>query len=179
MLWLDFCGAVIHFHTQSVAGNISYLLGSDHLNQTTVNGPILWCKSETTKYITKTTKSTCFTLSSGVHGVSAQALGAQPTGADGVAGFWGAGPKPSGGQPVEGVILVLRQCAGDAVCGFYPGKWKHWRTTWHSMCDAAKSSRVRHITQGNLTRFWHLCLFLHSQVYTVRKLFDDRRRVCT
>lgn len=64
---------------------------------------------------------TFLALSTGVHGVSAQTAGAQQADADGAAGLWGAGPKPPGRQPVEGLILVLRQRPGDVVCGSYSG----------------------------------------------------------
>lgn len=62
----------------------------------------------------------------GVHGVSAQTLGAQPADADRAASVWSSGSKPSGGQPVEGVVLVVRQRAGDAVRGLHPGKQSPW-----------------------------------------------------
>lgn len=50
----------------------------------------------------------------GVHGGGSPASGAQSSDADGPARVRGSRPKPAGGQPVAGLLLVLCQHAGHA-----------------------------------------------------------------
>ena len=58
----------------------------------------------------------------GVHGLCASPPGAQPADADGAEGLRGPGPEPPGEQPVEGLLLVRRQPAGDALRGLHTGR---------------------------------------------------------
>lgn len=57
----------------------------------------------------------------GVDGDGSPAAGAQSSDADGPAGVRGSRPKPAGGQPVAGLLLVLCQHAGHAERGAHSG----------------------------------------------------------
>lgn len=54
-------------------------------------------------------------------------------------------------------------------------------STAHSACRELQNSEVLIFlwSPNSMTLFLDLCDLMPSQVYTVRKLFDDKRRVCT
>lgn len=102
--------------------------------------------------------------SAGEHGLGVLETGAEPSGPVCTASFWGEGPLPPGRQPLESVLLVLRQPVRPSCrwrhSNLHPAKSLRWsqacadiataKKTFQQLLNLTDLKNLLHIYCGNL-----------------------------